>query len=250
MKISFDIDDRIVAVAARVWRIARHRITHASFGLFVLVGAGALAHAAVVLPHRFSPHERARAEDVNENFDAIVTALDQMQETLGTKKRQTIRLPGSVANRNLAASVNGYFYAHPDRDSWGQVEVSLPVGSVITAMTCYFENRSSVVQSDETYFYGELRELATGDSLELARVTGWPETPGVQALAAEVGGDGIPVRPDQAYFVQFGIVLATGTDTEDYYLGPDVEDRLLRHYGCRLDYEAPSLAASQAAQGG
>ncbi|HWO11905.1 MAG TPA: hypothetical protein VNN80_20570 [Polyangiaceae bacterium] len=248
MKISFELDDRIVAVAARVWAIARHRITHALLGLIVLVGAGAVAHADVVLPHTFEPNDPASAKAVNENFEALVTAVNQIQQTLAAKKRETLWLAGSAANRNLAASNNGYFYAHPDRDSWGQIAVALPVGSVITGMACYFYNGSTVPVD----FYGEFRELSGREATMRASVeASLVGESGMQKLDAVVNDEGIQVKADAAYFVQFGIRLPSNIADEDYYLPTgDPDDRMLRHYGCSLDYEAPPLAVLQATEGG
>ena len=44
---------------------------------------------------------------------------------------------------------------------------------------------------------------------------------------------------ERPYFVELEIELPSGTNTEDYYLGAGSPNRLLRVYGCRIDYTAP-----------
>jgi len=239
MKVSFNIDDRLVSFGGRVLALARHRATHALVGVSILVGAGATAHAATK-PHTFSAGAAALAAQINANFDAIFAAVTDLEDA---KQSQSILWPGSTANRNLAISNGGYFYAHPSYEQWGQVPVTIPVGSVITGMTCYVYNNSGILASSGGHFTATLERLdvMAGDSVTLAEFDEWPaQSAEVQDFDVALPSGGLEVEADNGYFLQMNINPGDATEAE-YYPPNDstVARRVLRHYGCRLEFDAP-----------
>lgn len=237
MKVSFNIDDRLVSFGARVWALARHRATHALLGVSILVGAGAVAHATTK-KHTFTAGAAALAAHVNENFDDIFEAVTALEDA---KQNQTIFLPASTANRDLSISNGGYFFAQPGVDLWGQVAVPLPSGSVITGMTCYVFNDSPI--SDPTAaFTASLRRSNPGEVVEVAGLNEWPpQDDAIQEIDVSLPSGGIKVEAGQGFFLQYGIDPGDDAEDDDYYPPSDnaTARRLLRHYGCGLQYDAP-----------
>src|SRR6187200_141750 len=73
MKLTVNVDDRIVAIARKTWGIARHRASHFMLAGLVLAGVGTIAHATTK-KHTFTSGTAALAAQVNENFDDLFAA--------------------------------------------------------------------------------------------------------------------------------------------------------------------------------
>ena len=64
----------------RLWRIGR-----AGLGSLFVIGFANMALAATTVPHTFTSGDTAKASEVNENFNALATAIDTISLTPGPK---------------------------------------------------------------------------------------------------------------------------------------------------------------------
>jgi len=251
MKLTVNVDDRIVAIARKTWGIARHRASHFMLAALVLAGVGTIAHATTK-KHTFTSGTAALAAQVNENFDDLFAAVSAVEDELQAGRQHSITLSGSTANRSLAISNNGYFYSHPDSsavdyDPWGQLGVPIPEGSVVTGMTCYVYNNSAIPATDAS-FTAYLRKTnlseVGADASVAASMDVWPDQRDeIQSVSASVDNANATLTADSAFILQIGIAFPDTVPAEDYF--PDNGcsgtecNRLLRHYGCRIEYESP-----------
>jgi len=247
MKLTVNVDDRIVAIARKAWGLARHRASHLMLAAFVLGGAGALAHAATK-KHTFSPGTPALAAEVNENFDDLFTAVTAIENELEAGREHSITLAGSAANNDVASSGDGYFYLHPDvPDRVGQLAVPLPAGSVVTGMTCYVYNNSAISATDAQFrallMSANLSELSEHSNV-VASMELWPDQGDeIQSFSATVDSAMATIAASRSYILHLQINPGDAAVPDDYYYSDDSCTecrRLLRHYGCRIDYESPS----------
>jgi hypothetical protein len=247
MKIEIHIDDRIVG--AFRWAKATFTKRRAAIltGGVALCGLAAVAHA-VTKPHTFSSGQPALASEVNANFDALFDAVTDVEQKLDSLSTSSAYFPANSFNTvKGAASYDGYMYLNDNEtnnlslDVFGNVAVQLPPGTVLTNLTCYYYNNSDIVgQVDGTTLishfttmlrrkdYTNLNDL-TGDTL--GRITVWPpKGDAIQEFSTDLD---VEIEPGSSYYLHIDVNSGDDVPPEVY------ADRLLRHYGCRIDYELP-----------
>jgi hypothetical protein len=161
-------------------------------------------------------------------------------------------LPGNGLSGPSIPSFDGYAYV---TDSPGRVRGSaaifLPPGTVMTNLTCYFYNNSDIAADEEDgrMFSTALRRKNLNDLVDLtgdtlAQIQEWPAKSGTirEFSIALGGGDGIEIEPNSTYSLYMEVLAGSAPDEQAY--PPTVPDcascnRVLRHYGCRIDYELP-----------
>lgn len=250
MKIEIHIDDRIVGVFRWAKATLTKRRTAFMAGGVALCGLGAVAHA-VTKPHTFSSGAPALASEVNANFDALFDAVTDVEQKLDTLSTSSVFFPANASNVTRGAtSSDGYVYLttdHPEASTHAAIQ--LPPGTVLTNLTCYYYNNTDIVGQVDSHFsttvrrtdLNNLNEL-TGDTL--GRITEWPpKDDRIQEFSTPLGDGGVEVEPGVSYYLYMDVSPGEDVPPEDFY--PDsVPDcgscnRLMRYYGCRIDYELP-----------
>ncbi len=194
---------------------------------------------------------------MNENFDEVYSAVTDleadvaaMQESAEASRDASLTILGStVMAQDGVTSTHGYFYLGNSSDSdddglvqtaLGQVPITLPVGSELLEMTCYFYNNSDLPEAGATAnrrFLGSLRRVditntTPTNSETVVSIATWPaKSAEVQAFSAPISQS---ILPNYGYLLHLTVEAVGATLSE---IGP--ADRLLRHYGCKIDYRLP-----------
>jgi len=254
MKIEIHIDERIVGAGRWLKATLTKRRSAVLAGGAVLLGLAAIAQA-VTKPHTFSSGQPALASQVNENFDALFDAVTAVETKLDTVTTSSMILPGNFLSGTSVPSFDGYSYVTDTIPRVrGSAAIQLPPGTVMTNLTCYFYNNSDIAAELDgdtlvSFFSTALRRKDMTDLTEitadtLALINEWPAKDGaIQEFTMELGGgDGIEVEAGSSYTLYMEVV--PGSAPAEEFFPPSVPDcaacnRVLRHYGCRIDYELP-----------
>lgn len=257
MKIEIHIDDRIVGVFRRVKATLTKRRTAVVAGGVALCGLAAVAQA-VTKPYNFTAGAPALASEVNANFNALFDAVTDVEEKLDTLSSSSVVFPANAFFKTKGAtSFDGYAYLNSgdtNLEMFGSAAIHLPPGTVMTNLTCYYYNNSDIVgQVDGTTLVSHFTTLLrrtdltnlnelTGDTL--GSLTAWPaKSDAIQEFSTALGSGGVEIEPGSSYYLHMDVSPGDDVPTEDFY-PPSVPDcaacnRLIRHYGCRIDYELP-----------
>jgi hypothetical protein len=256
MKIEIHIDDRIVGVLRRVKATLTKRRTAVVAAGVSLCGLAAVAQA-VTKPYNFTAGSPALASEVNANFNALFDAVTDVEQKLDTLSSSSVVFPAnSFFKTKGATSFDGYAYLNSSADNielFGSQVIQLPAGTVMTNLTCYYYNNSDIVgQVDGTDLISHFTTLlrrkdltdlndVTGDTL--GTITVWPpKSDGIQEFSTDLGA-GVEIEPGSSYYLHMDVSPGDDVPTEDFYpatvSGCAACNRLIRHYGCRIDYELP-----------
>ncbi len=108
----------------------------------------AVSASEVTLPNEFMAGQRARAGEVNENFDAVKTAVDDNHDRITALEAQvvetgTVSVPpasfidySNIGLCNLRRAFSYVYYQNANDDCITGAGVSLPHGATITSVGC------------------------------------------------------------------------------------------------------------------
>jgi hypothetical protein len=200
--------------------------------------AVAVSASEVTLPNEFVGGERARASEVNENFDAVKEAVDDNHARITALETGTVSVSVHAFNNFFDNDgcdfrrILTYGYFHNTTDSCiASAPVNLPHGATITGDRCVLYDNDTMQTAPSIYPVSLVRtNLITGVSeVIFSSISETLTMPGLQerTLAVDSGitNGNVVDNETYAYFLTVGFNHA----------GLAVSDNL-RLYGCKLTY--------------
>ncbi|VAW51062.1 hypothetical protein MNBD_GAMMA05-940 [hydrothermal vent metagenome] len=190
----------------------------------------------VVLPNTFTSGTAAVAAEVNDNFTAIKSAVDDNDSRLNALETGYISV-SSHAFRNeddvadcrwntIVTGLYGYYESGGVAICDAVAGIQLPHKAVLTSLTCYLYDNDL---SAGTAVFGRLQRTNLSDALQTVITT--PETlnsTDVQALTATtITTAGADVVDNQNYTYRLAV----------FFDDTDTSDTNLRLYGCTVGYQ-------------
>lgn len=162
-----------------------HYLSATAFVVCTFTAATAFADQATI-PNTFTSGTAAVAADVNDNFTALKTAIDDNNSRITAREASVVSLPPSIfvssENPDCKYRVNssknfGYIESGVATNCTLMAPVMLPHGRTITEVTCYLKDNEAVYDFDAAFTQ---HDMLTTDASDNATQLGSFSTNGTQ----------------------------------------------------------------------
>lgn len=213
-----------------------HYLSATAFVVCTFTAATAFADQATI-PNTFTSGTAAVAADVNDNFTALKTAIDDNDSRITAREASVISLPPSIFVS--AKGVNCKYHINSSQN-FGYIEsggsggcqlvapIMLPHGRTITELTCYLKDNNALYDFDAAFTQHDM--LTTDASVSVTPLASFSTNGTQQSTVVTRSPNSIPddlVVDNASYHYQ----LRLGMDNA--FTGGDS----LSVHGCSITYE-------------